>query len=135
MNQLCTPQSDVIVHEGWNGDYAKTGNDIALIRLPNLAKTIYEDPDQIVMPVCLGWDHTIKVPSENHMISGWGRTNNVKGDIGDIRKSGAHSAKLKKLVVPVVPLEACKTEYPVFRTISKKQICAGGEKGIFWGFL
>ena len=70
---LDTPQDDVIVHEDYvNGDYVKNGNDIALIRLPNLAKTINEDPGQIVMPVCLGWDQTIKVPSENHMISGWG---------------------------------------------------------------
>ena len=84
------------------------------------------------MPVCLGWDQTIKVPSENYMISGWGRTNNEASDRGDIVLSGAHSAKLKKLVVPLIPLESCKSEYPIFRSTSEKQLCAGGEEGIFF---
>merc|ERR1712083_940426 len=56
-------RSNVIVHKNWDKNHLEDkGNDIALIRLPRLAITYNEDPDQIVNPACLGWDRTIQVP-------------------------------------------------------------------------
>ena len=127
--------ADVTVHENWgypNWDLTKVldnGNDIALIRLPRLAMTIEEDFDQMVMPACLGWDNTIEVPDENFIASGWGRTNNDVNDRGDIGIAGAHSARLKKLAVPLIPLDQCTEDYSIFKDLTKKQICAGGKKG------
>ena len=66
------------------------GNDIALIRLPRLAITVNEDPDQIVLPICLGWPG-VQVPQEKFEVAGWGRTNNDPFDSGDKRIAGAHS--------------------------------------------
>ena len=87
-----------------------------------------EDFDQIVMPACLGWDNTIQVPNENFIVSGWGRTNNDAYDRGDIRLSGAHSARLKKLAVPLIPLDQCR-DFSIFKGLTENQICAGGKKG------
>merc|ERR1719219_1746727 len=121
---------DVTVHEGWDlSRVVDNGNDIALIRLPRLANTYTEDFDEIVSPVCLGWDNTIEVPKENYVVSGWGRTNNVYGDRGDIGVSGAHSAKLQKLEVPFIDIETCKNDFPIFKQLTEKQLCAGGEAG------
>lgn len=97
--------------------------------MPRLAITEVEDFDQIVSPACIAWDRTIEVPTSTHIVSGWGRTNNDAFDKGDIRVSGAHSSKLKKLEVPIIPLERCKTESPIFKDLTEKQICAGGIKG------
>jgi len=123
-------KDDIKVHEGWDlNRVVDNGNDIALIRLPRLATTYFEDFDEIVGPVCLGWDKTIKVPDNQYVVSGWGRTNNDAYDRGDIGVSGAHSAKLQKLTVPRIPLDKCKADYPIFKDLSEKQICAGGIKG------
>jgi len=123
-------KNDITVHEGWDlNKVVDNGNDIALIRLPRLATTYFEDFDEIVGPVCLGWDKTIKVPDNQYLVSGWGRTNNDAYDRGDIGVSGAHSAKLQKLTVPRIPLDKCKADYPIFKDLSAKQICAGGIKG------
>ena len=55
--------NDIKVHECWDPSrVADNGNDIALIRLPRLAITAFEDFDELVFPVCLGWDNTITVP-------------------------------------------------------------------------
>jgi len=123
-------KDDIKVHEGWDlNRVVDNGNDIALIRLPRLATTYFEDFDEIVGPVCLGWDKTIKVPDSQYVVSGWGRTNNDAYDRGDIGVSGAHSAKLQKLTVPRIPLDKCKVDYPIFKDLTEKQICAGGIKG------
>jgi len=123
-------KDDIKVHEGWDlNKVVDNGNDIALIRLPRLATTYFEDFDEIVGPVCLGWDKTIKVPDNQYVVSGWGRTNNDAYDRGDIGVSGAHSAKLQKLTVPRIPLDKCKVDYPIFKDLTEKQICAGGIKG------
>lgn len=121
---------DITVHEDWDlNKVVDQGNDIALIRLPRLATTYFEDFDEIVGPVCLGWDKTIEVPDAQHLVSGWGRTNNDAYDRGDIGVSGAHSSKLLKLEVPRIPLDKCKADFPIFKDLTLKQICAGGIKG------
>jgi len=123
--------NDTKVHDCWDPNrVADYGNDIALIRLPRLAITAAEDFDQIVFPVCLGWDNTITVPKDQFTVSGWGRTNNDAYDRGDIRVAGAHSAVLQKLEnVPFIDNETCKKNWTIFRGITEKQICAGGIKG------
>jgi len=122
--------ADITVHEDWDlTKVVNNGNDIALIRLPRLAITIEEDFDQIVMPACLGWDNTIQVPDDIFIASGWGRTNNDVYDRGDIGSAGAHSARLKKLAVPLIPLDQCTKDYSIFKDLTEKQICAGGKKG------
>jgi len=118
---------DVIIHEDWDlSRVVDNGNDIALVRLPRLAITANEDFDQIVHPACLGWDNTIQVPGEQYMVSGWGRTSNNVFDRGDLKESGAHSSKLQKLIVPLVPLDQCKANNKAFQDITIKQMCAGG---------
>ena len=51
--------------------------------MPRPAITVNEDYDQIVIPVCLGWDSTIPVPKTTHLVAGWGRTSNDRADQGD----------------------------------------------------
>ena len=127
--------ADVTVHEDWDlTKVVNNGNDIALIRLPRVALTIEEEYDQIVMPACIGWDNTIQVPDDVFIASGWGRTNNDVYDRGDIGSAGAHSARLKKLAVPLIPLNQCTEDYSIFKDLTKKQICAGGKKGIKYLF-
>ena len=64
-------KDDVTVHENWDlSKFVNNGNDIALIRLPRLVLTNEEDFNQIVQPVCLGWDNTIQVPEANYIVSG-----------------------------------------------------------------
>merc|ERR1711981_499273 len=122
--------ADVKVHEGWDlSRVVDNGNDIALIRLPRLANTYIEDFDEIVSPVCLGWDNTIEVPSTKYIVSGWGRTNNDAYDRGDIRVSGAHSAILQKLEVPLIDVETCRANNTIFKALTEKQVCAGGIPG------
>jgi len=123
--------NDVIIHENWDPEkLQEEGNDIALIRLPRLAITYNEDFDQIVSPACLRWDKTIEVPGQQYMVSGWGRTTNNIYDQGDKPKSGAHSSKLMKVVVPIKTFKECKGTLIGKRIHeSKRQMCAGGEKG------
>jgi hypothetical protein len=106
------------------------GNDIALIRLPRPALTVNEDFDEIVLPICLGWNSNIKVPNDKFLVAGWGRTNNDPFDSGDIHESGAFSSLMLKLEVPVIPINKCKTDIKIFQHISSvKHLCAGGEEG------
>merc|ERR1711956_203547 len=48
---------------------------------------------------------------------------------GDIVAAGAHSARLKKLAVPLIPLDQCTKDFSIFKDLTEKQICAGGKKG------
>ena len=114
--------ADITIHEDFDFDkLAKNGNDIALIRLPRLAKTYFVDFDEIVAPVCLGWDNTIEVPKSKYLVAGWGlTTNDVFGD---------HSAILQKLEVPFIPINVCKTDYDIYKNLTIKQVCAGGIPG------
>ena len=52
---------------------SSNGDDIALIRLPRLAVTVDEDPEESVTPVCLAWNETAKLPNKEHVVMGWGR--------------------------------------------------------------
>ena len=53
-------------------------------------------------------------------------------------RSGAHSKFLQKLILPVIPLEECKSkfgDYLGIQNITQKQICAGGINGKFMIFI
>ena len=122
---------DVIVHESWDLEkVGEEGNDIAMIRLPREAITYNENIDQIVLPACLDWNQSFLNPPNTYIAAGWGRTNNDVYDRGDIGVSGAHSSKLRKVEVPYIPIDQCKSDYSIFRDLSReRQICAGGIKG------
>ena len=54
-------KEDIIMHEDWNPDKIFTnGNDIILIRLPELAMTYGEDEKYRVVPVCLAYNNDIQ---------------------------------------------------------------------------
>ena len=54
-------KDDVITHEDWNPNkFASNGNDIILIRLPELAMTNIEDEKYRVVPVCLAYNNDIQ---------------------------------------------------------------------------
>jgi hypothetical protein len=65
---------------------------------------------------------------------GWGRRNNDPNDRGNLTNTGAFSNILQQLIVPQVPTQQCK-KFPSFQDINEqKQICAGGEPGIYLGW-
>lgn len=123
--------NDVTVHEGWDPNRVVTnGNDIALVRLPRLATTYIEEPRQNVFPICLAWKRSIRLPDGEFLVTGWGRSNNDPSDPGFIRTAGTFEAKQQKLVVPLIPIRKCKSDYRIFKKISDtKHLCAGGELG------
>ena len=107
------------------------GNDIALVRLPRPAITAIEDVEHPVLPICMKFNEDIIIPQDEVLVAGWGRTNNDPSDPGETERSGSFSSLLLKLKVPVVPVEECKSNYRIFKTIDiEKHLCAGGEKGI-----
>ena len=72
-----------------------------------------------------------KLPSQETIAMGWGRRNNDPNDRGNLTNTGAFSSILQQLIVPQVPIQKCKL-FPSFQNINeKKQICAGGEQGIY----
>ena len=143
--------NDVKVHEQWDIDKIITnGNDIILIRLPELAMTNREDEKYRVVPVCLAYkDLTeyvflhfiekmhdnqmlfLRLPTGKSMVAGWGRNTKIhRLGAGDFQNSGAYTPNLLKLVLPVYNGTKCKQDYPVFKRISsEKHLCAGGEEG------
>ena len=143
--------NDVKVHEQWNIDKIVTdGNDIILIRLPELAMTNREDEKYRVVPVCLAYkslteyvfSHLIqqmhvnqmiclRLPTGKSMVAGWGRNQkNYKFGSGDFQNSGAYTPNLLKLVLPVYNATKCKEDYKIFKSISsEKHLCAGGVAG------
>ncbi|TRY70789.1 hypothetical protein TCAL_05924 [Tigriopus californicus] len=116
----------VIVHERYadlrhvNGEH-----DIALIRLPEPITTIYEDPDSIVAPVCLGFGEDLESLNEFYTM-GWGRTSNGLIRDTDIPELGVSQRTLFKLRLPLVEFPQCKAR---FSNITPNFICAGGEDG------
>ena len=124
-------KDDVIVHESWDLEKVSfEGHDIAMIRLPREAVTYNENIDQIVLPACLDWNQAFQNPANTYIAAGWGRTNNDDFDKGDYLSVGVYSSKLRKVEVPYIPLDQCKSDYYVFRNITaNRQICAGGIKG------
>ena len=112
--------------------FISAGNDIALIRLPRLVKTVVEDAaNSIVNPVCLGWNDDIKMPNPQFRLSltvGWGKTNNEKYDTGDLSTTGVFSSALQKVYVPIIPTADCRRKHlRRFPVKSDQHICAGDE--------
>ena len=96
------------------------GNDIALVRLPTLARTIDQDPLELALPVCLPWqsevrykminvdpnsdprmvilNHRSRAPTEEVLVMGWGQTsNNPSIDAENLSLYGVHSTTLLRL--------------------------------------
>lgn len=124
---------NAIVHERWNRRKVTTeGNDIALIKLPYPAVTVNEKElhGNIILPICIDWDHS-GLPSDwELLVAGWGRNSSDHKDLGDFRRIGAHSNIMQKLIVPSVPMDECKSNFKFFRNIhSVRHLCAGGEIG------
>ena len=73
----------------------------------------------------------LQLPSEwELLVAGWGRNSSDHKDVGDFRRIGAHANIMQKLVVPIVPIEECKSNFKFFRNIhSVRHLCAGGEIG------
>lgn len=116
----------VIVHEGYAESRHVTGeHDIALIRLPEPITTIYEDPDSIVVPVCLGFEENLESRKEFYTM-GWGRTTNGLIRDTDIPELGVSQRTLFKLKLPLVDYAKCKAR---FSNITPNFVCAGGEDG------
>jgi len=131
--------NDVTVHENWNQyKVVNEGYDIALIRLPKAAYTVYEKVGASVLPICLPWG---KLPNGNtailpkgqkgkeYTVTGWGRTNNNRTDKGDKDEGGAHTNLLMKLDLPHIETGWCKSnpQWGAFHRItSDRQVCAGG---------
>ena len=74
-----------------------------------------------------------RLPTGKSMVAGWGRTTKIHriGE-GDFEETGAFSAHLLKVVLPVRNGTQCKKDFPIFRRISsEKHLCVGGVKGIY----
>ena len=83
-----------------------------------------------VVPICLGWNEDGKVPLDEQIVAGWGRTNNNYFDKGDVDETGAFSSILLKVETPFIPIAECKRKHSVFNIITdEKQVCAGGLSG------
>jgi len=124
---------NAIIHERWDErKVTSAGNDIALIKLPYSAVTVNEQemPGNIVLPICIDWEQS-GLPSEwELLVAGWGRNSSDHKDVGDFRRIGAHANIMQKLVVPIVPIEECKSNFKFFKNIhSVRHLCAGGEIG------
>lgn len=82
-----------------------------------------EDPDEPVFPVCLPlkpgkaiynynnleflllmWILDQPKPGSEHVVMGWGRTNNERGDNGNTSTSGSFTNIQQNLVVPEVKI-------------------------------
>ena len=136
VQQFDIEDDDITVHEGWASGNIAAGNDIALIRLPKLAKTVVDDPNgigQYVLPVCLDWRATRqqKVGSSAYVL-GWGRTSNSKLDNGDSANSGFFEPRLQSANVPLYDFNDCQQRHYSHIAMSrKKQFCAGGHIGTY----
>ena len=107
------------------------GNDIALIRLPRLAKTVTEQGKH-VSPICLGWNSKIKLPTAQHgqtLVVGWGK----RDRFDTLEESGSYSTKLNKVQLPIVGLAICRHKYfNQFNVWEDRHLCAGDEGILFY---
>lgn len=115
--------SDVIVHSLWNPDLESSGNDIALIRLPNLVQTVAEDSLMRVAPICL----SATPPRSNLEVIGWGRSNRPGEENKTFTKFGFYHRILQKLGVPNLPVGECERQYQM--SLRPAYVCAGGTPG------
>ena len=65
------------------------------------------------------------------LVTGWGRTtNDLKKSTNLALRNRVQSKILKKVRVPIVSVDICKTADKSFKTVdAKTQICAGGKEG------
>ena len=102
------------------------GNDIALIRLPRVVRTI-EIGGKHVLPICLPYNiepEKRDILLGETLVVGWGK----RGNFDRIKKHGAYSSKLNKIKVPMVDLETCRRKlFYQYNLWEDKHLCAGDE--------
>ena len=119
--------NDVVRHEAFRDNQPTTGNDIALVRLPELAITIYENTKSHVLPTCLPWLDQSRGADNRIQVAGWGRLTNDRNS-ANLQNLGVQSRILQKLTVPLVSDSQCTTQFQ--SRISPFYLCAGGVRGI-----
>lgn len=111
------PVESTIVHEGYSPNSKSQSNDIALIRLAQPAP--YTD---FIRPVCLPIGPNVRNKNLDNfplIVAGFGRT-----------ESGRQSDVKMKLEMNGFNLNQCDDIYRRIQlTLSKNQLCAGGEAG------
>ena len=102
------------------------GNDIALIRLPRVVRTI-EIGGLHVLPICLPYNLEPEqrgILLRETLVVGWGK----RGNFDRIKKHGAYSSKLNKIKVPLVDLATCRRKlFYQYNLWEDKHLCAGDE--------
>jgi len=118
---------DVVIHEGWKAEKPMDGHDIALVRLPRLVTTVFENPEvEVVVPACLP-SPTLDVKSSGSLtVAGWGRARK-EGASPDFFSLGVHERRPRKLVEKFVPISECEKAYQI--PLRTNYICAGGTVG------
>ena len=124
--QVFRPDGNIIIHENFNDDTLE--NDIALIRLDGVVDTIYENYDNIVMPVCLPLPENQEAyQAKDFLVHGWGRTEQYE-DILETRSLGINERLPRKVGKSLQDPNKCRSNFP--NPISEdKQLCVGGEAG------
>lgn len=120
--------SDIIVHEDYSlNTLLGQGNDIALIRLPSLAKTVYEDFQIKVGPACLPWKQEAV---GDLRVVGWGRYSN---DLSIVRRNlerfSVNSNNLLYAELENIPHPVCRSFKDFERVHPTRHICAAGRNG------
>ena len=102
------------------------GNDIALIRLPRVVRTI-EIGGKHVLPICLPYNiepEKRDILLRETLVVGWGKRSNFDR----IKEHGAYSSKLNKIKVPMVDLATCRRKlFYQYNLWEDKHLCAGDE--------
>lgn len=120
---------DVIVHENWDPDQFQNGDDIALVRLPQLVDNSLDRYPPII-PICLPWVVGVSDPNSVYSVAGWGRTDNQPISKEEIKRTGVLSTSLQYAQVPWVSFLEC-TKHQIYAGLKRgKHICAGGVLGI-----
>ena len=124
---------DITVHEGWIESRVSTnGNDIALIRLPRLATTTYEDPNQLVLPICLPFKLELDAnPRTRYFVAGWGKSIRDLRDRGDFAKARVLTRQLQFAELPFYEPVTCGNRFHQFldNIHPERHVCAGGDPG------
>ncbi|XP_066428704.1 chymotrypsin-like elastase family member 3B [Eleutherodactylus coqui] len=104
--------ADIFVHEGWKSSSVSNGNDIALIKLSQIA--FLNDAVQLG---CLPASGDVLPNNYPCYISGWGRLNT----------GGALPNVLQQALLPVVDHETCTKRDWWGSTVKTTMVCAGGD--------
>ena len=121
--------AEITRHPDYSLDSGIPVNDLALIRLSQLATTFYENFNTPTLPVCLSFaagnpPDLLEMPQI--VVAGWGKTTNRQLSYSNFSKIGVSSDRLQKLQVPLVDLEECRKS---FSYVDEDTICAGGVSG------